>query len=329
MFQLFKKPKVHKDPRELLFEECAKDIPEIADYSHYESVGGTLSGETKFVVTSKYQKRYLLELCPSTTNDGLVKKAHYSRLLNYKTTISVPDVTFGNCHTNGQSYLLQPWIDGTPLEVKLQKLSSHQQYQLGLDAGKMLHKIHSTVLSQDILDTASTMEHLYAKWARYWEYVSRNGESSDLLQIRTYLETHHLSDQHKRCLLHGDYHIGNIIMTPQNQLIALDWLPLLIDDPIEDFCRILISAELCSSFATGQIDGYFPEGVPNDFWSNLLIRMLSHQIGIVNWINPPHPSGQGFAEHQRAFLLEQYQGLTTLVPAFYSYTHISNGGNSL
>jgi len=76
---------------------------------------------------------------------------------------------------------------------------------------------------------------------------------------------------------HGDFHIGNLIVTPDNTLGVIDFNRWDYGDPFEEFYKMMLfSRELSIPFAMGQINGYFENRVPNNFlicWLYILLML--------------------------------------------------------
>ncbi|MCP6429213.1 phosphotransferase, partial [Klebsiella pneumoniae] len=77
-------------------------------------------------------------------------------------------------------------------------------------------------------------------------------------KILDYIEkTRYLLDTRPQTFQHGDYHIGNMIITNNYELGIIDFDRLDYGDPWEEFNRIVWCACASSVFAAGRINGYF------------------------------------------------------------------------
>ncbi|MCR5846050.1 MAG: phosphotransferase, partial [bacterium] len=131
------------------------------------------------------------------------------------------------------------------------------------------------------------------------------------------LDAPHDAVQRQARILHGDFHVGNIIAADDGSLWAIDWVYGSFGDPIEDFARIFVSADICPAFARGQIDGYFEGLIPSNFWQDLKRYAALHQLEALSLSLGTMPNGQSVQEHQQALLLKQYNGMKENMPSFY------------
>ncbi|ETT46188.1 hypothetical protein C171_31149 [Paenibacillus sp. FSL H8-237] len=65
---------------------------------------------------------------------------------------------------------------------------------------------------------------------------------------------------------HGDYHVGNMIITKSRELGIIDFNRFDYGDPWEEFNRISWCALTSPEFAPGRIHGYFNHDVPDLFF---------------------------------------------------------------
>ena len=172
------------------------------------------------------------------------------------------------------------WIQGTMLNEFLPQISKTEQYKIGVEMGKLLKKIHSVPTN---------------------EYVSETGVATCDNPIS---------------IVHGDFHISNIVQT-DNFVKIIDWDNIHLGNPFEDFNRILINAETSPEYACGQIDGYF-EGVPNlDFWNFLKQSLQKDFTDLPDSRFVLLPNGKSITEHNKKLFNQQYSDGTVSIPKFY------------
>ncbi|MCL2774951.1 MAG: phosphotransferase [Oscillospiraceae bacterium] len=99
------------------------------------------SEDKKYCVTTTDGAKYLLRISP-------ISQYETKKLLLYMTeqiaALGIPmrvPAEFGICDEG--VYSIYSWIDGEDLETVLPKLSETEQYALGIQAGKILKRIHS------------------------------------------------------------------------------------------------------------------------------------------------------------------------------------------
>ena len=191
-------------------------------------------------------------------------------------------IDFGTCDNGQCVYTLLSWVDGVEVEAILPNLSNAEQYNMGIESGKILQKIH-TVPSKDISDN----------WVnRYYSVINPRLEAyrsegipfvGDNI-ILNYLESNRdLLNNRPQCHHHGDFHMGNLIQSDTGRLSIIDWHTVDFDnfgDPWYEFNRIGIEF---AAFASGQIDGYFNHNVPDNFWRLLAYYLAASAITSIVW----------------------------------------------
>ena len=86
-----------------------------------------------------------------------------------------------------------------------------------------------------------------------------------------------------QCFQHGDYHIGNMIITPTGELGIIDFNRWDYGDPWEEFNRIVWCVRTSKSFASGYINGYFNNDIPELFFRLMALYIASNQLASIPW----------------------------------------------
>lgn len=116
---------------------------------------------------------------------------------------------------------------------------------------------------------------------------------------------------------HGDFHCGNLLLTPDRHVGVIDFNRFDAGDPWEEFNRIVWCAQVSPLFASGRINGYFPCGVPDGFFPLTAVYILSNQLSSMPWAIP---FGEGEIEvmrRQAVEVLSWYDDCTRDVPRWY------------
>ena len=91
-------------------------------------------------------------------------------------------------------------------------------------------------------------------------------------------------------------------------------------DPWEEFNRIVWSAQAAPAFASGMVDGYFDGQVPLAFWKLLALYIASNTLGSLPWAIPFGDQEIQVMLAQAAQVLQWYDGMKRVVPAWYQTT---------
>ena len=90
-----------------------------------------------------------------------------------------------------------------------------------------------------------------------------------------------------------------------------------IGDPWEEFNRIVWSAQVSPSFASGMIDGYFDHKVPDLFWKLLAIYIINNIVGALPWAVPYGAEEIAVMQQQAKEILEWYDDMNQIIPSWY------------
>ena len=213
-------------------------------------------------------------------------------------------------------YLIQSWIDGQDAESMLPDLTEAQQYACGLEAGRILRKIHAIPAPAEV-----------KPWGEYFNRkIDRKLASYEACELKYHqgekLVEYILSHRHLLCdrpqtFQHGDYHCGNMLIDTQGRLFIIDFDKWDYGDPWEEFNRIVWCARTSPAFATGRIDGYFEGQVPEEFWQLLALYICNNCIGSLPWAIPYGEQEIQVMRRQCADILSWYDHFRTAIPSWY------------
>lgn len=261
-----------------------KDIPGYNNFEKIEPIDKGLSGDKKYYIKTASGQRMLLRVADISEYE---RKETIFNMMKHAAVLDIPmpcPVDFGVCNGGKNVYQLLTWCDGENLETVLYTLSETKQYALGLKAGEILRKIHSIPAPDKLEDWSIRYIKVNDDRVRAFSTCGVQIEGSNAI-LRYYEDNKHLLNSRPQCLHHGDYHIGNFIITDNCDLSVIDWE--LLDygnfaDPWEEFNR-LGNSKIIPHFATGLIRGYF-EGEPSaEFWRLLAFYLSAGALMLVVW----------------------------------------------
>ena len=272
------------------------------------------SGDQKYCVVTASGETYLLRISPVERMDR--RKAEYERMKQVA-ELGIPmclPVEFGVCDEG--VYVIQSWIDGVDAEAIIPTMSQTQQYGYGLDAGKILKKIHGLPAPLDVPDWETRFNaKIDRKIAMYADCPLKYENGEAMLQYLA--ENRHLLKDRPQSYQHGDYHIGNFMLTTDGVLTVIDFDKDDFGDPWEEFNRIVWSAQAAPFFAAGMVDGYFDGDVPMEFWNLLALYICSNTIGSLPWAIPFGEGEVAVMRKQAKNVLHWYDNMRCTVPTWY------------
>ena len=190
-------------------------------------------------------------------------------------------IEFGTCEEG--VYSLQSWIDGKDAEEVIPLLSDTKQYNYGIEAGRILKKIHS-------IPAPAGQENWGVRFNRKIDMMIQKYRKTGIRvdgddEIIEYIDNNrHLIEKRLSCFCHGDYHAGNI-MIENNKLIIIDFERFDFGDPWWDFHPDFWDGEKIPCFFTGIITGYFQGRLSESFF-NTLIYYFAYDVLIGMYREP-------------------------------------------
>ncbi|MCK5130259.1 MAG: phosphotransferase [Clostridiales bacterium] len=293
------------------------DIPSASSWCTIEFIDKGWSEDKKYLITNENNTRLLLRV--SDINQYDRKKFDYCQMKRLEDTdiIMSRPLDFGRFHGDTQVYTLLTWLDGVESKERLPSLSDSQQYSLGIKAGKALSKIHQI--------PAPETQHIWSKVfnAKIDRNIRNHNNCSIQFDGAEYIidflnQNRHLLLDRPLSFQHGDYHCGNMIITPQNDIGIIDFNRLSYGDPWEEFNRITFCATTSPLFASGRINGYFDNNVPELFFKLLALYISSNQLACVPWAIPFGQKDVDFMLKQSQDVLDWFDNFSNVVPKWYT-----------
>lgn len=278
-----------------------------------EPISKGWSGDKKFKVTCEGGEVYLLRTSPIERLENRKKLFNLQR--------QVGELGIPMCHAvelgvaDGEVYSLQSWIDGEDAEEVIPKLTKEEQYELGLKSGRIIRKIHSIPAPEGIPSWKERMDKKLDAKIKLYEECPLKLEGGQYM-LDYIAENRHLINGRPQCFQHGDYHIGNMMISG-GELYIIDFDRYDFGDPWEEFNRVW-SAEAAPEFARGTIDGYFEgEEIPEEFWRLIGVYICRNMLSSIPWAIPFGEKQIDVMRRQANNILSWYDNMTKIVPSWY------------
>lgn len=286
----------------------------MTEFISKEPINKGWSGDKKYCVTDEQGNKFLLRVSPIEQYER--KKSEYE-LMSQVAALGVPmcrPLEFGTCDEG--VYSIQSWIDGDDAEEIMSAQSDTEQYVYGLEAGRILRKIHS-------IPAPETQEDWEIRFNRKMDYkIKKYGECPIKYEngqafIDYINENRHLLKDRPQVYQHGDYHIGNMMIGNDKQLYIIDFNRNDFGDPWEEFNRIVWCAQATPLFATGMVNRYFDNDVPMEFWKLLALYISSNTLSSVPWAIPFGDEQIQVMVNQAKDVLSWYDNMKNPIPTWY------------
>ncbi len=273
------------------------------------------SGDRKYRAVDGGGKEYLLRIAGKAMLERKQSEYEYMKKAAALDIAMCMPLETGECEEG--VYSIHSWVQGTDAEEIIPSLPDSQQYRLGRDAGRMLRQLHSISASTGIEGWADRFNRkIDRKIAMYAECPLKYENGQVFLDCIE--ASRHLLTDRPQSFQHGDYHIGNMMVDNRGKLYIIDFDRFDFGDPWEEFNRIPFSVRCSPLFATGIMDGYFTEEVPEEFWKLLTLYLSSNTLSSLPWAIPYGEEQIVFMRQQAAEILVWYDDMKRTVPSWYS-----------
>lgn len=292
---------------------------EIPGFSQFKKVEPLLKGwsnDKKFKVETQEGTFLLLRIAEI---EEIEKKRAEFEFMKKIVGLGIPmsqPLDFGTCSQGKKVYTLLTWCEGEDAESVLPTLTEELQYHLGFQAGLILRKIHSMKAPLNLEEWSRRFNRKIDTRIAKYKACGIHFEKDEL--IISYLQQNRaLLENRPQTYQHGDYHVGNLIVSKDLALSVIDFNRPDFGDPLEEFNRIVWSATVSPYFATGQINGYFQGEPPKEFFSHLLFYIAANTVSSIPWAIP---FGEGEIEtmkNQAKQILTWFDDMRSFFPCWY------------
>ena len=292
------------------------DIKNYNTFIKIEPVNKGWSSDKKFYIETADGRKLLLRVADISEYDR--KKAEYE-MMKQVAALGIPmsqPVDFGICDNGKSVYSLLTWCDGEDAETILPRLTETDQYMLGVKSGEILKKIHSIPAPKEQEEWGIRFNRKTSIKIDKYKACGIKFDSDD--KIIDFIENNrHLLSGRPQCYQHGDYHVGNMIISLEHALSIIDFNRPDYGDPWEEFNRIVWSATVSSHFATGQLNGYFGGRPPIEFFRLLAFYISSNTISSIYWAILFGENEVATMKNQARDVLSWFDNMSNPVPTWY------------
>lgn len=279
-----------------------------------EKINKGWSSDIKYCITDENNNKYLLRISSKEQYQKKLNEYKYMQKCANLGVLMCKPIEFGTSEEG--VYIIQTWIDGVDAEEYIPNLTPCEQYQFGIVAGRELTKIHSINAPIDIPNWETRFNNKINRKIKMYQECPLKYEKGNLF-IEFINNNRHLLKNRPNVYQHGDYHIGNMMINKENELVIIDFNRDDFGDPWEEFNRIVWCAQTSKAFASGMIDGYFDGEVPEHFWRLLALYISSNTLSSLPWAIPFGEREINIMINQVNDILSWYDDMKRIIPKWY------------
>ena len=273
-------------------ESIVATTPLLKSVTKVDLLDEGFSDDTKYVLWEGTEPKYLLRLSAAELAARREIDFGILRMLAAAGIRCSTPHLFGLTVGGEACYSLLGFIPGGSAEKELPSLTADQQYEVGLDAGRELRKLHAFKHPDQRRDYA---ERRIQKYERYTEAARDMGITfPHQADVHRYIKQRYSElGKYSVGLQHDDYHTANLIVRDGEFVGVVDFNRCDWGDPIEDFCKApWFSAPVSLSFVRGQINGYLAGGRVQAFWARYNLFVALSLLSSLVWVQRTFPENR-------------------------------------
>lgn len=293
-----------------------EDIKNYDAFVKIEPINKGWSNDKKYYVETKNGEKLLLRISDISELDS--KKSEYEIMKKIATTginMSIP-IDFGICNDGKSVYQILSWCDGVEAKKLLPTLSEKEQYEFGIKAGDMMKEMQKV----ENYSPSNEWAKIYRKRVeKYIEEYKNCGEKlvNDEILFE-FLEKHFdCLNNRPMSLLHADFQSDNMVISPSNELYAIDFQGSGVVDPYYALTGVMVTAEVSTQFANGQLHSYFNGKAPDDFWELNAFYMVAESINAFSVAVTLGKDEIDYSNEMNEKMLEWFDNFNNLIPSWY------------
>ena len=281
-----------------------------------DKISEGFSSDIKYRVIDKDNQVFLLRICSIEKYEKI--KMQFKLLSKLKNMNTPKPISFGLTNNN-KVYLLLTWVNGVDAINKIKDFDLLKQYSLGVDAGKVLKKIHN-LKPKKIVSNDNYKEKILKKINKFNE-LNYNLDKKDIV-INYILDSFDRIKEKQITINHGDYHLGNMVID-EDKIGIVDFDKLGENDKYDDFKPFCWNVLRSPMFQNGLINGYFNNKVPDDFFYKLSVYAAESLISHLPWAIKFGEEEIKIATDIYYKMLEWYKDFTITIPTWYDESLIN------
>ncbi|PES70882.1 aminoglycoside phosphotransferase [Bacillus cereus] len=258
------------------------NIQIVKDAVNIEEISKGFLPDKKYIVTTIDDEKYLLRI--GDIREYERRKIEF-QILNemVKRNVQVQrPIEIGILEEEGV-YSIFSYIEGEDAKKLLPTYTPKEQYEIGMEAGKDLAKMHIYESPKDILPWYERAMKKHRKYVEAYKTCGIKIKNDD--KIIKFIDENeiYLKNRPNR-FQHDDFHLENIIVRDAKYVGVVDFNGYDWGDPLHDFVKIaLFARDISIPYSIGQIEGYFNGRIPEEFWNLYAVYVGMTVFSSVVW----------------------------------------------
>ncbi|MEC3031503.1 phosphotransferase [Bacillus thuringiensis] len=293
------------------------NIQIVKDAVDIKEISKGFSPDKKYIIMSANNEKYLFRT--GDIKEYERKKIEF-QILNEMVKCNVQaqrPIEIGIWEEEGVCYSIFSYLEGEDAKRLLSTYSPKEQYDIGIEAGKDLAKMHTLEAPKNILPWYERAMKKHRKYLEAYKTCGIKIENDD--KIIKFIDENemYVKDRPNR-FQHDDFHLENIIVRDGRYVGVVDFNGYDWGDPLHDFVKIaLFARDISIPYSIGQIEGYFNERIPEEFWKLYAVYVGMTVFSSVVWTLRAAPHMLEDTLERLHIVLEDHKNFELLKPIWF------------
>lgn len=283
-------------------------------WKNIEKLNKGWSKDQKYIVTDINNNKFLLRLSDINLYE---KKKEQFELLKKVESLSINasrPIEFG-VFNDSLVYMVLTYLEGEDAEQIIESKSDKEAYNLGVQAGKALYKLHQIPVSQGNQSWYDRFKEKIEVKVKKLQECTYKLNNSDIL-VKYIYDNMDILKGRVKSFTHGDYHLGNMIVN-ESGIGIIDFDKNGATDLIDDFKPFCWNIRKSEYFETGLVNGYYNFNIPEDFWYLLKLYAAEHLISHLPWASTFGEKEIKTAYEIYKLVMDTYDDFNLVIPKWY------------
>ncbi|HHQ8913994.1 TPA: aminoglycoside phosphotransferase family protein [Bacillus cereus] len=292
------------------------NIQIVKDAANIEEISKGFSPDRKYIVTTINNEKYMVRIGDIQEHER--RKIEF-QILNEMVKRNVKaqrPIEIGILEEEGV-YSIFSYIEGEDAKKLLPTYTPKEQYEIGIEAGKDLAKMHTYEAPEDILPWYERAMKKHQKYVEAYKTCGIKIKNDD--KIIKFIDENeiYLKNRPNR-FQHDDFHLENIIVRDGKYVGVVDFNGYDWGDPLHDFVKIaLFARDISIPYSIGQIEGYFNGIIPKEFWKLYAVYVGMTVFSSVVWSLRAAPHMLDDTLERLTIVLEDHKNFELLKPIWF------------
>ncbi|MFQ6420428.1 MULTISPECIES: aminoglycoside phosphotransferase family protein [unclassified Bacillus (in: firmicutes)] len=289
----------------------------VKDAVDIKEISKGFSPDKKYIIMSANNEKYLFRT--GDIKEYERKKIEF-QILNEMVKCNVQaqrPIEIGILEEEGVCYSIFSYLEGEDAKRLLSTYSPKEQYDIGIEAGKDLAKMHTLEAPKNILPWYERAMKKHRKYLEAYKTCGIKIENDD--KIIKFIDENemYVKDRPNR-FQHDDFHLENIIVRDGRYVGVVDFNGYDWGDPLHDFVKIaLFARDISIPYSIGQIEGYFNERIPEEFWKLYAVYVGMTVFSSVVWTLRAAPHMLEDTLERLTIVLEDHKNFELSKPSWF------------